>query len=363
MTRPLIRVLHVAGSLGLGGTEKVMQHFATGLDRDRFQAAVHSPTDGERGPLLRETGIPTHIGPDLLRTIETFAPHIVHLHRAGWPDPDSLRPLRGARVPVVVETNVFGRHDPTPVARRIDCHLFVSEFCARRFERATGIAAQWPRYGVLYNPVDTDRFAAAPAPDFSRPTIGRISRPDPGKWSPLALEFLPALAAQFPDLRYHIIGAIPEALKYIRSHALERHVVLHEPVTTDAQIADFLSSVAVLAHANDTGESFGLVIAEAMACGLPVVTHPAEGERDNAQLELVEHGVTGLVARTADEYAGALAWLLRHPDEARAMGARGREKAARLYRVQTVVAGLEDIYERLLAAKTEVAGTSGHAAR
>ena len=68
------------------------------------------------------------------------------------------------------------------------------------------------------------------------------------------------------------------------------------PVGTDAELAAFYGSLDALAHANDTGESFGLVIAEAMACGLPVVTHPCPGERDNAQLDLVQDGVTGFVA-------------------------------------------------------------------
>jgi glycosyltransferase involved in cell wall biosynthesis len=85
-----------------------------------------------------------------------------------------------------------------------------------------------------------------------------------------------------------------------------------------------------------------------MACGLPVVTHPAAGLKDNAQLELVEHGRTGLVARTADEYAAAVLHLLRNPAVARNMGIAGREKAQRLYRVQAVAKQLEHIYDDLL---------------
>jgi len=106
-----------------------------------------------------------------------------------------------------------------------------------------------------------------------------------------------------------------------------------------------------LAHANDTGESFGLVIAEAMACGLPVVTHPCEGLKDNAQLELVDQGVTGLIATSAEEYAGAVKFLFTHPEKARRMGQAGQEKAARLFRAQTVTKQLENIYLDLLKEK------------
>ncbi|MEF2229954.1 MAG: glycosyltransferase family 4 protein [Pseudodesulfovibrio sp.] len=348
-----VRVLHVANSLGLGGTEKVMQLFAAHLDRTRFLPAVYSPVDGERAALIRAAGVETHIGGDLFGVLGRFNPRIVHLHRAGWPQPDLLQPLIRARTPVVVETNVFGRHDPSSHARIIDRTLFVSRFCLERFERETGIAAEPPRYSFLHNPVDTDSLAADARPDrdFSRPAIARLSRPDPGKWSRLALDILPLLVRDVPGFRCHIVGATPEARAFVHEQGLESAVVFHDPVRTDAEIAAFLDNASLLAHANDTGESFGLAIAEAMACGLPVVTHPAMGDRDNAQLELVEQGVTGLVAASAEEYAGAVRHLLTHPEEARRMGLAGQAKAARLFRAQTVTRQLERIYEELLELK------------
>lgn len=344
------KVLHCAPSLGIGGTEKVMQFFAETLDPKRFDVAVFSPQGGPRAPMLRASGIATFIGGDLFAVLERFKPQIVHIHRAGWPEPGTLKPLRLARIPVVVETNVFGRHDPSPEASVITRTLFVSRFCLERFHRTNAVPENPERYSFLYNPVDTDFFAEAARTDrdFSRPVAARISRSDPGKWSGLALDFLPFLTARIPDFRYHIIGGIPQAREFVSQNGLEANVIFHDPVTTDAEIAAFLDEASVLAHANDTGESFGLVIAEAMACSLPVVTHPAAGERDNAQLELVDHGVTGLVAHTAEEYAASLEWLFTHPDKAAEMGRKGREKAASLYRRQSVTRQLETIYQALL---------------
>lgn len=347
-----VRILHTANSLSLGGTEKVMQLFVSHMDKNRFSPAVYSPIDGERATQLRKAGVPTYIGGDLLRILDTFKPHIVHIHRAGWTEPELLKTIKLARVPAVVETNVFGRHDSSPQASIIDQTLFVSEFCLHRFATNENVPMS-ERYSFLYNPVDTDYFAkvARADRDFSLPVAGRISRADPGKWSRLALEFLPHVVSDFPDFRYHVLGGIPEAYEYVEKYGLTKNVIFHDQVQTDSEIAHFLDGVSLLAHANDTGESFGLVIAEAMACGLPVVTHPSEGLKDNAQLELVDDGRTGIVATTAEEYANALKFLFNNPDKARQMGENGRIKASRLFRAQTVTAKLETIYNELLSTK------------
>lgn len=352
MSKSPVRILHVTNSLGIGGTEKVMQLMLTHLGSD-FEPAVFSFDGGERARQLRALGIDTYIGGDLLKTIQSLQPAIVHIHRGGWATPGKLKSIKLANPPIVVETNVFGHHDDSRSAAIIDHTFFVSRFCLERYCRTNAIQPDAARYSVLYNPVDTDFFAqhTVKERDFSRPVAGRISRADPGKWSRLALDILPLLVRAIPDFHYHIIGGIPEAHDYVAQHGLEQSVTFHDPVQTDAEIAQFLDSVSLLAHANDSGESFGLVIAEAMACGLPVVTHPCPGLKDNAQLELVDHGVTGLIATNTEEYANAVRHLIENPDKARTMGQAGQEKAARFYRAQHIASKLETTYRDLLSRK------------
>jgi glycosyltransferase involved in cell wall biosynthesis len=356
------KVLHLVQGLGSGGTEKTACLLARGLCcSGRFETALWSPQDGPRAAALREWGVPLFLGGDAGTALRRFAPQIAHLHRAGWPQPEWMRSVRaglrflpdGTRLPRLVETNVFGRHDPSPGGKLIDCTLFVSHFCAKRFADVENRQVAMPRYGVLYNPVDTDflgdRCLAPERRDYGKPVLGRLSRPDKGKWSRLALEMLPHLARLRPDFRFHVVGGIPEAEDFVREHGLESHMRFLAPVQSEGELAVFLDELSVFAHANDTGESFGLAIAEAMAAGLPVVTHPCAGLKDNAQLELVEDGVTGRWADNAEDYASAVAWFFAHPEEARRMGRAGQEKARRLYAVDVVVEQLEAVYAALLA--------------
>ncbi len=374
MAHSRIPLLHAVKSLGLGGTEKVMQllvqtlaHIPAAKGRKGFAPAVWSMQDGPRGELLRQSGIAVYIGDNIETAVRAHRPAIIHVHRAGWPEPDLMRPIHALRrhaphtlpsalLPVVVETNVFGRQDASPSGRLVDSTLFVSHFCATRYAHLYDVPIMPPRRLVLYNPVDTlflRTHTTAPAlRDYSRPSIGRLARADSGKWSHRALAFLPALTAEFPTLTYHMVGAVDEAHAFVARHNLEAHVRFVPPLCSEHQLAAFMNDLSVLAHANDTGESFGMAIAEAMACGLPVVTHPCLAPRDNAQTELVEHGVTGIVANTEDDYTEALAHLLRHPDQARRMGEAAQHKAHACFAKETIARQLMELYETLLPAPT-----------
>jgi len=101
------------------------------------------------------------------------------------------------------------------------------------------------------------------------------------------------------------------------------------------------SDIFVLAS---TGEAFGLVLAEAMACGVPVV-----GSRSGAIPEIVEDGLTGLLATPRNEvsFADAIEKLARDPKLRKDMGAKSLARVREKFSLETDVENTLRIYESL----------------
>ena len=93
-----------------------------------------------------------------------------------------------------------------------------------------------------------------------------------------------------------------------------------------------------------TEEAFGLVLAEAMACGVPIV-----GTRSGSLPEVVEEGKTGLLvpARNFEELATAIQALTTDTTLRRKMAAQALERVKNHFTVQDAVIKTLNIYERL----------------
>jgi glycosyltransferase involved in cell wall biosynthesis len=101
------------------------------------------------------------------------------------------------------------------------------------------------------------------------------------------------------------------------------------------------SDIFVLAS---VGEAFGLVLAEAMACGVPVV-----GSRSGSLSEVVEDGRTGILARplAAGAFADAIDRLARDGPRRGQMADRAIDRVRTHFTVNIAVLKTVDIYESL----------------
>ena len=124
------------------------------------------------------------------------------------------------------------------------------------------------------NGVDVASFASAvPLPGYPRPgkTVLFLGRFDePRKGMAVLLGALPALVDRFPEVEILIVGRGDEDELREDAGDLAGHLRFLGQVE-DAQKASALRSADVYCAPNTGGESFGIVLVEAMAAGTPVV--------------------------------------------------------------------------------------------
>jgi glycosyltransferase involved in cell wall biosynthesis len=84
----------------------------------------------------------------------------------------------------------------------------------------------------------------------------------------------------------------------------------------------------------------GYKLIQYMACGLPVVASPV-----GVNKEIVDHGVNGFLAETAEEWHSSLIKLIRDPSLRHHMGLAGRKKIERLYSLESLTPRLIEVLE------------------
>jgi L-malate glycosyltransferase len=85
-------------------------------------------------------------------------------------------------------------------------------------------------------------------------------------------------------------------------------------------------------------------VIESMACGVPPVITEAGGSA-----ELVEQGVSGIIVprRSARAIGEALAWMVEHPAQRKAMGQAARERIEREFPLTRAVEAHLSLYREL----------------
>ncbi|MDH6284235.1 phosphatidylinositol alpha-mannosyltransferase [Rhodococcus sp. LBL1] len=187
-----------------------------------------------------------------------------------------------------------------PYLEKISGRIAVSELARRwQVESLGSDAVEIP------NGVDVSAFATAePLPGYPRPgrTVLFLGRYDePRKGMAVLLGALPALVEKYPDLEVLVVGRGDEEklLKEAGRHA--RHLRLLGQVS-DEEKASALRSVDVYCAPNLGGESFGIVLVEAMAAGAPVVASELDAFR-----RVLRDGTAGLLVPIGDSAALAQA--------------------------------------------------------
>lgn len=243
-----------------------------------------------------------------------------------------------------------------PWLERISGRIAVSDFARRlQVEHLGGDAV------VIPNGVHVAAFADGPqlpGRGSGGPTIGFLGRYDePRKGLPVLLEAMGEVVRRHPTARLLIAGrGDPDALRASIAPELRSHVELLGELSESDKGA-FLRSVDVYCAPNLLGESFGIILIEALAAGAPIVASDLD-----AFAAVLEDGEVGVLVRRGDAaaLADALGDLLGDPARRADLSARGRA-AAWAYDWSTVARRVLAVYETVALPGGEVTASDDDA--
>jgi phosphatidylinositol alpha-mannosyltransferase len=212
---------------------------------------------------------------------------VVHVHEPTTPAVGAAATMM-AKVPVVATFHAAGAASAfysrwRPLAERIfssiTLRIVVSETA-----RQTVIGEFPGEYRVIPNGIEIERYAAARGGEKVPGRILFLGRPEPRKGLPALLEAFEGLRRRRPDATLVLAGPTSEELQAFASR--ERRtpnrslsgVTALGRVSHEAKVRE-MAAAQVLCAPSNGGESFGIVLIEAMAAGLPVVGSDIPGYR------------------------------------------------------------------------------------
>lgn len=232
--------------------------------------------------------------------------------------------------------------------RNVDMMLAVTQQVKTQIERFVPAEIR-PRVEVLYIGAEQPELISAEERTARRTalglgesfTVGIVGRIEPQKGQHLVLEAVRKLSEEGIDAKALIVGHAmnDEYLQKLQNDYRDR--AIFTGFTREAQTLMQLCDVIVLATENET---FGLVLIEAMMCGVCVVASDSGGP-----LEIIDDGVNGLLFKTfdVDDLAGKLRQL--HSDEklCQTFAEAGRVKAIEKFESQKQFMELKIMLENL----------------
>ncbi|ASR36958.1 alpha-(1-2)-phosphatidylinositol mannosyltransferase [Prauserella marina] len=285
---------------------------------------------------------------------------VLHLHEPAAPSL-SLLALKVAEGPIVAtfhtstpRSRTLSAFQPVlrPLLEKITARIAVSALARRvQVEHAGGDAVEIP------NGVDAEFFAeATPLPGYPRQggTVGFVGRfTEPRKGMGVLLDALRRLAPEQPGLRLLVVGrGEPDTLRKQAGPLLAERIDFLGQADDETK-ASALRSVDVYCAPNTGGESFGMILTEAMAAGTPVLASDLDSFR-----RVLDDGNAGMLTPVGDgaALAAALRELLADPDRRALLSAAATERVA-MYDWKTVVTQVLRVYETAIAADPRKVGT------
>ncbi len=384
-TRDKFRILHLIAGLDTGGAEMMLLKLLSRMDRTRFDSMVVSLTSN--GTLLesfKSLGIPVYsLGMSrggvpspvtlyrLIRLGRQLQPNLIQ----GWMYHGNFASqLMNAFLPKPVPVLWSIHHSIKNLAfeKRLTAGLIrLSARLSKRPEKihyvAKSSAGQHKELGfsaknnvIIPNGYDTDRFVPSEQSRIqirkelglpaTTPIIGHLARFHPMKDHANFIQAAGFLSQSFPDVHYVLAGQNVDSENKVLKDLVDK-LNLSEKIHLlglRKDVPQIMAALDIFANSSRFGESFPIVIGEAMSCGVPCVSTDLG---DTAWLI----GDTGKIVPIEDHKALAGAWkdLLDLGCEGRkALGEKARERIINNFSLGKIVSQYEMLYKDVLTANS-----------
>jgi phosphatidyl-myo-inositol alpha-mannosyltransferase len=281
---------------------------------------------------------------------------VLHLHEPNAPSLSMLA-LQAAEGPIVATFHTSTTKSLTlsvfqgilrPYHEKIVGRIAVSDLARRWQMEALGSDAV-----EIPNGVDVASFAEArPLGEYRRPgrTVLFLGRFDePRKGMAVLLAALPAVVERFADVQILIVGRGDEDALREKAGRLARHLCLLGQVD-DVTKASAMRSADVYCAPNTGGESFGIVLVEAMAAGTAVVASNLDAFR-----RVLMDGRAGRLVAVDDADALAVGLIEMLDDDAARSGyVAAASEAVRRYDWSVVADQIVRVYETVAGSGVKV---------
>lgn len=364
-----IRIGHVLLSLRPGGLENGVVNVVNGLDRREFLSSICClQTSGEFAQRITdercrilEFGLRPGNDPRLVwrlaRAFRTLRLDIVHTRNAEAFFYGAVA-ARLAGIPALVHSE-HGRVFPEKwhralaqrwLLRSVSCAFAVSQQLAEQMVAHIGVRPG--TFRVIYNGVDTRRFAGRPAGEHRRRdgeiVIGSVGRLAAVKNYGLLLQAIARLPADTP-WRLVLIGDGPQRRELEQA---ARDIGIGARVSFlghREDVAELLGGLDVFVLPSDS-EGMSNTLLEAMAAGVAVIASDVGGNR-----EVIEAGRSGLLFGRGDIQAAAQAiqQVVTDMQLRERLAAAGLQRANTTFALRTMLSAYEDLYRSVWRAKSD----------
>jgi glycosyltransferase involved in cell wall biosynthesis len=243
------------------------------------------------------------------------------------------------------KSGFFGKTVEYMVSRLGHMSITVSSMTANNLE-LLGVDSEEIR--IIPNGVDLRRISNIKPFDIKCDMIfvGRLIKE---KNIDILLKTVGLVRNKFPSIVCHIVGNGPEKGKLVDlvvEYGLISKVLFFNSMEHDEVIARIKSSKMLILPSSREG--FGIVVMEAFACGIPVITVK---EERNAASELVDEGTGIVIDLDAREMSNAINKLMDMTDETREKMSKSAIEKASAYDWEVIVGQLIDFYGKVILTK------------